>query len=329
MKKQYYADISSDGLSPISVYNFLKYKPENWSNHQIWNFRHPLGIYNVSLHHILRRIERCSNLIEHYQNVIQHNQSSNINQIEENTADYFELSLYAAAAHVDDVETIAKCLFKSKEDYRKNRIAKKFRESLKPIRNYISKITNSIKHNQGRIRFCNFNFGRTFYNFHIVGIFVDSANGEEAGPCKIVHGGHGQLISATSLLWEIIIFILEMSEALSDLFSSRNIPYEVSITTKEHEKFREAIKGLCRLPLYSFDDIHPFNRATFKLKIDENLQHEIQSNIWGSLLTPWPSNINVSEATPVISYRGDGATKSFKLVSPSKVQLQHWGKNQT
>jgi len=322
-KLEFTVSFPENGINSLHLYKFLFENVDAWSKHEKIKVRHPLGIYNISLNKIFKRIKKCSEILEEIFALHHISPENNATtDIEEHFFDYLELCLYAGAEHIDDLEIITRCLYKNKIEYRKSRLIKNLNGNIKPKRDYIAKITNTLKHNQGRFRFYSADLGPALNNLQLHGVFVDSASGNMSGPCEIVHNGTGVVLSVTTLLWEIMIFAFELSTVVSNsLFEHGIIP---GSDLQRHSDLCGAVKALARLPLYVFDENHPFDRVTFKLVRDIENKSDLDSGIIGSINHPWPKNIDPKHVSSSIKYIGDGATRSFATFDPQTISLHHW-----
>src|SRR5438552_757085 len=96
------------------------------------NLRLPLGIYNVSVSRICEKLTAFCRRLEIY---IQ--SSNNLEKLHEQREvrkeliDYIELSIYAAAEHVDDIDSIARGFFRSTHECEKNAAYRQLQKEIK------------------------------------------------------------------------------------------------------------------------------------------------------------------------------------------------------
>jgi hypothetical protein len=157
----------------------------------------------------------------------------------------------------------------------------------------------------------------------LIGFLIEGFKDGAVGPNPILHSGGKVVISITSFLWNILTYLADMSKALATFLEGLDVKPMESTSTDSHIFKRVALK-LAGLPLYSFDDDHPFNRIKWTLGIDEEMRKDAHSGIYGSLLTPWTQSQNGSFGGHRTYYAGDGTTRSFKLVQPKKLSILHW-----
>jgi hypothetical protein len=284
-----------------------------------------LGIYNVSTLRILKKLRKCCAKLEAYQHAADHvRQLGAHSAIQEEVIDYIELCLYAAAEHVDDVGLIARCFFESDKRYRSSREVRKLKDAIKPIRDRISGFTNAIKHEQSRIRLFSTDFEQAGIAVCLHGFFIEKFHKGGVGPSPVFHGSGERVISITSLLWGALLYLYSMSDALAEFLVAIDATDKSSILVQETTLLQDCVIGLVRLPLYSFDETHPFENTRFMVKFDESQKSLISSGLYGSLLRRW-SRSPLGKVGPFhMSYEGDGITKKFDFNAPTNLRLQHW-----
>ena len=141
--------LGADAAGALPALNHLETLEPGKSHHVNLNKRHPLGIYNISIARICKKIEKCSALFESFALAIK-----NVDNISEQKAlhsdfvDYLELSLYSAAEHIDDIGSLANCFFPTQRHAKKSKRLRDLRRSMKPIRDRLSDFANALKHNQ-------------------------------------------------------------------------------------------------------------------------------------------------------------------------------------
>ncbi len=103
MKQKFEIDIMKKSQSTLEALTILHGLDPNSGFHNSMNLRRPLGIYNISINRICNKIIKCCNKLEDYFKTS--NKIRVLNEadaLEQEIIDYLELSLYAAAEHVDD-----------------------------------------------------------------------------------------------------------------------------------------------------------------------------------------------------------------------------------
>jgi len=297
----------------------------NASHHEMLDCRHPLAIYNVSTLRILKKLRKCCAKLEAYHHAADHvRQLDAHSAIQEEVIDYIELSLYSAAEHVDDVGLIARCFFESDKRYRTSREVRKLKDAIKPIRDRISGFTNAIKHDQSRIRLFSTDFEQAGSAVCLHGFFIETFHKGGVGPSLVFHASGERVISVTSLLWDGLLYLYSMSDALVEFLAAMDATDKSPAVVQETSLLRDCVLGLVRLPLYSFDETHPFEKTRFIVTFDDSQKSLIDSGLYGSLLRRW-SKSPIGKIGPVhMSYEGDGVTKKFDFNAPTNLRLQHW-----
>lgn len=324
VKSQYKIDITNSKFSSLEAYQVLQNLDINHGNHLENGLRPPLGIYNTSLSRLCGRLEKCSAKLEELFKGSPNLEAVNSNQyILEETLDYLELSLYAAAEHVDDLKLIINGFFDSVKNFKKSSDAKQFLEKLKSHRNFITSVVNEIKHRQVRIRLFSQEVKYCTHNMCLHGYFIEGVNNGEIGPNKIFHGDESTVFSITSIIWEIICFILNASRDLKSFLVSQT-GAQSKATKTDSDIILKAIIAAARLPLYSYDEEHPFLKTTVTIITDEKSTALLNSGLYGSLINGWGTSEKIEFFSSSSSYAGDGVTKTFKLVAPKTLKLQHW-----
>jgi hypothetical protein len=326
MKPNFTIDISDNGTSPLEALQLLSTLDPQIGHHISNGFRPPLGIYNTSLSRICDKHSKCCKKFEKYFQT-----SHKIKKLHKHHAlldeiiDYLELSLYATAEHVDDIFTIAKGFYDDDASFKKSKPAKQLKKEIDQFKRLISASTNAIKHNQARIRVYSLEIEYNGVPHCLHGYFIEGVHDGVVGANKIFHDTDSQIFSITSLMWEIICFVLNASRSLKRFLET--IPPGTDAPAPIQSKnFTTSVIAAARLPLYSFDDKHPFSDTTITINYPPNKKNALTSNIYGSITRKWTKleNNEMNFFGESHSYAGDGITKSFSLVHPSSVKLVHW-----
>ncbi len=88
--------------------------------------------------------------------------------------------------------------------------------------------------------------------------------------------------------------------------------------------FSKTVVAAARLPLYSFDETHPFSETRIIIYGDDNGTKSLDSNIYGSIIQKWKKSDDMQFFGDIANYEGDSITKTFKIVKPMALNLQHW-----
>ena len=309
-----------DGSSPLPAQSRLSALKESSSYHTTKDCRHPLGIYNISIVRICEKVSKCADRLE----LFWRNEPNNHADMDE-IIDYLELSLYSAAEHTDDIKEIANSFFKNKEEARKNRNFRLLNEAIKPLRDEIANFTNTIKHNHGRIRI----FQTTFvhdnqFTLKLLGFFIEGFKNGGVSPNPILHSNGKNIISITSFLWGILTFVALSSLELSKFLQGIKAIDESKEATNDHKIFYDTVVKLTRLPLYTFDEDHPFLQTRWNIIMNEEMHQESNSGIYGSIRNEWLKSGNGEFKDSQLLFSGDGITKSFHLIFPERMNTSHW-----
>lgn len=286
--------------------------------------RHPLGVYNLSIGRVCQRISRCCAQFEQL-----NTSASSIVRLQEmgdaleQIVDSVELCLYAAAEHVDDAKLIVDSFFPTEKQCKKSRQVKEFEGSLKRARDRIAAVANALKHHQARIRLYSVDFLHDGHKMCLHGFYVETCNNGIVGPSPIFHAGVEKVISLPSFLWEITVFLFEASTALRSFFDDSKIG-SIKGNDLPCDAFARACIALTRLPNYSFDGAHPFERVTVVIFSDPENDLRMSSPLYGSIKLPWTESLVHEIGGYTHQFEGDGVSRSFALVQPSSIRLQHW-----
>jgi len=314
--------LTSGGLVALSYLSALK---TGVSYHERHDRRHPLGIYNVSVSRICEKICKCSAKLEQYFFLPPHiSEIDKHDLLRDEILDLLELCLYAAAEHVDDVELIGLSFFETPENFKKSPHTKALNRAVKPLRDSITSVTNAIKHQQGRLRLYTLEVNHGGIDMCLHGFYIEGFVDGAVGPSPILYENRKPISSVTSLLWSVLIYLGMISreigaflEAIVAVDKSPDVPVG-SI------HFRDAVVALARLPLYSFDEVHPFARVRLALRSDGEIGDKIHSDIYGSIMRGWSKDDQIRFGNHRSLMAGDGVSKRFTFPLLNQLHLQHW-----
>lgn len=316
-------EISPDGTgSPLPALNILSSLKNGVAYHEQRDCRHPLGIYNISASRICDKVAKCADKLEAYWQA-----SSSMNTLDAaqgEIIDYLELTMYAAAEHVDDLEEIAKTFFKSDREAASSADVRMLKKAMKPLRDEVANFANTIKHAHGRLRLYEADFYHGGHTVRVLGFFIEGWVNGSVAPHRILHSNGKAVLSVTSFLWNVLTYVGEMSVALAEFLTRINACDPETTGAHDISVFRTTAIKLARLPLYSLDDDHPFDRVKWVLSLDSELTNKANSGIYGSLLTRWSKSGEGKFGGSRLCYAGDGITRNFKIVDPTKLALKHW-----
>ncbi|MGL4573333.1 MAG: hypothetical protein ACRCV9_00925 [Burkholderiaceae bacterium] len=287
--------------------------------------RHPLGIYNLSIGRTCDKVKRCCELLERYSLL-----SKKLSELRSHpehaqaVVDYLELCIYAAAEHIDDVELLAGCFFASSNEFAKSPHVRSLKKELKAIRDQISSFANAIKHAQARVRLFTTEFHHGGNDLCLHGFFIEGFRDGAVGPSRVIHSEGQEIFSATSFLWQVVVFLLQSSHQVAKFLSGIDAVSTARTVNSEDMVFSDMVVSLLRLPLYSFDDVHPFSKTTVVLEGAEALSKELRSDLYGSFYQRWTLSHEGGVGGYSALFAGDGVTKTFRIAFPKQLSIQHW-----
>lgn len=322
-KPLYRIDLDTETAEQGCAADILKHSVERETFEDRYGLRKPFGIYNISISRLDTRLERTARSIRDFMMAnptIPKAESRSVDLM----SDYLESCIYAAAEHVDDLESCLKCFFSNAQSYSKSKTVRRFKDCLKRVRRIVSAFANSIKHQQARIRLNEIEFIHDSNRMVLIGFFVEGVENGKVGPSKIVQGEDVQVISVASFLWEIFIFAHEAADLLADALAEIMATASGNADRPRWAILRKAVIEIARVPNFSFDGPHPFERATIRLESEKATALFSSADLYGSLGNRWSMSKSHAFGGTVQSYQGDGVTKSFALVAPKNIRLQHW-----
>lgn len=310
------------GLTALSHLSALK---AGVSHHEDHDQRHPLGIYNLSVTRVCEKVRRCSVILEEY--FLLPPQITEIDkhaELRDGIVDRLELCLYVAAEHIDDVELIGKSFFKDPKQHPKSPHTKALNRAMKPLRDQITSVTNAIKHAQGRLRLFALEVNYDDRDMCLHGFFVEGFEGGAVAPSPVIHKSGGTVFSITSFLWGILLYIELISREIGRFLEAISAVDGSSAAPVGSTHFGDAVIALARLPLYSFDDTHPFERTRLVINHDEEAESKLRSNIYGSAMDRWSKSGEIRFGNRRFMMEGDGVSTRFTFSQPNQLRLQHW-----
>ena len=316
-------ELPNGSQSSLGAHPLLSLVDETHCFHTQRGLRLPLGIYNVSVSRVCEKlIAFCSRLEKYILACHDIDGADAQEDLQHELIDYIELAVYAAAEHVDDIEAIAAGLFKDMKSFKKDVAAIRLREEIKKSKTFVSASANAIKHQQARIRMYSLEFRHSNIASVLHGYFIEGVKSGVIGPSIVFHKTQ-KVFSITTLAWEILLFLLRCSEALQKFLRAR-ATFIHGPASQTSDLVSRAVISAARLPLFTFDEEHPFSRATFVLLTDETVQRELDSKLYGSFCHRWSSSDDARFGKFRAGFAGDRVTRTFDFPRPSRVSLQHW-----
>lgn len=322
-KTRFVIELPNGSQSSLAAVPILSLVDEACCFHTQQGLRLPLGIYNISVSRVCEKLIAFCTRLEKYISACRSADGLDVQEeLQRELTDYIELAIYAAAEHVDDIKSIASGFFRTDKAFKRDVAAKRLSDSVKDAKKFVSGSANAIKHHQARVRIYSLEFRHSDVCSVLHGYFIEGVKDGVVGPSVVFHKTQ-KVFSITTLAWEILLFLLLCSHALSTFLQTR-ASFVRGPTSQTSELFSRAVVSGARLPLFTFDEEHPFARATFVLATDEAVQHSLDSNLYGSFLRRWSSSEDVQFGKFRAGFVGDDVTKSFQFPRPSRVGLQHW-----
>ena len=279
--------------------------------------------YNVSASRIAERVLALCKRLETYFNA-----SSDVSGLRKERdlrteiIEFMELAIYAAAEHVDDVDLIAKGFFRHGQRLKKNVAYRQLNSKVKSHKRYLSAAANAIKHSQARLRLYSCEFQQPGIRGCLHGYFVEGVENGVVGPSQLFHRQQ-EVFSVTTLVWEIITFVLHCSRDLRAFLLSE-APCLSGPVDVRFERFANAVVAAARLPLYTFGEEHPFSRSTVRIETSSDEPADLDSRLYGSIGRPWSVSQAPMFGPDQSEFEGDGCSHAFRFVHPKNVSFLHW-----
>lgn len=323
--RRFVVDLDQKGSGAIPALDRLAGIDESHLHHAKYDVRHPKGGYSVSLGRIYTRIEACAKNLE-----IVFNRAitlDDLNKLSESlnlVTEHIELCLYAAAEHVDDVESVTLCFFPDKKAHERAAPVKVFKCDLDRLRRPFSSKANFIKHNQAQVRLFSTEFVHGGWPLCVHGFFVEQHSGGVLGPSPTLHPKGHRVLSVVTFLWDVLIYTYEVSLALAKFIDAVAPPLDSSPATSD--ALCSAFVAVARLPNYIMDGTHPFERVNVSIAGSDNAVATMDSGLYGSIAHPWSDTTNARIGRWMLTYSGDGVSKSFSFLAPEKISVKNWGR---
>jgi len=326
-KPVFIVHISDEVQSALEARVLLARATEERCFHTMNGLRLPLGIYNVSVARVSDKISRLSHRIEDYfrkVRTVNSEQGDVGDDLMQEVIDYIELSLYAAAEHVDDIDLIASGFFKNRALRDRDSAYRELQKAVKQHKRFVSAAANAIKHQQSRIRIFSMQCEqKPSFIGCLHGYFIEGVEKGVVCPSTTFHRGQ-EVFSITALVWEIIVFLLNCSRDLA-VFLKHAASKLVGPIRALDTDFSKALAAAIRLPAYTFGEEHPLSRVTLHIGVPrKSISPPADSDLYGSFINPWSRGAPAIIGPSVSRYASDGISRSFRLADPRSVVLHHW-----
>lgn len=321
-KSTFIVDFGVGASSPLAALLILGRLSNEGAFHVSNKLRPPLGIYNVSISRICDKVVKLATRLEQLFNAAADLDEDLPAVLVSEIVDYVELAIYAAAEHVDDLDSIATYFFESTRYRNRHPAFKTLENAIKQHKKFIAAAANAIKHQQSRIRLVATEFSHGARSGLIHSYFIEAVDEGVICASPLFHQASG-LLSITNLIWEILLFVLNCSVELSTFL--RSVGKEnVGPTRPQSNEFCDAVKAAARLPLYSLGESHAFERGRLVLLAPDDLRLTMNSSLYGSLGRGWLHFSPFVIGRSIASFEGDGASQRFTLPLLKRIKLNHW-----
>lgn len=316
-------DISKGAASALLAHFVLAHVSDEGCFHETNELRQPLGIYNISVSRACDKVIRLCRRLETYFNAEGTLEPRSENdEVMQEIVDYIELSLYAAAEHVDDIESIATGFFRHSSFRDKSPAYRELAKAIKQHKRFVSSAANAIKHQQARIRVFSMEYMHAGHNGMLHGYFIEGVEQGVICPSRTFHKDQ-EVFSVTTLPWEILLFLLRCSHDLATFLLTIAKQIEGPFKS-DFDPFSRAAIAAARLPLYTFGEEHPFSRATFRLYASGDPLESLESGLYGSIRTGWFRTGDAKFGRSTSRFVGDGKSCRYRIAQPKSVAFQHW-----
>ncbi|TAJ09608.1 MAG: hypothetical protein EPO61_06005 [Nitrospirae bacterium] len=323
VKPIFKVDIAPNAQSSLEAHSLLAAMMDETFFKQVSNLRPPMGIYNVSVSRVCDRVIRfCTRLEQYFRASGTVTPSKANDDVMQELIDYIESAFYAAAEHVDDIDSIATAFLARSNAGTKEADYRNLQSGIKKHKRLVSAAANAIKHQQSRIRIFSTEFAYSGVSGCLHGYFIEGVEDGVICPSTTFHHTY-PVLSATALAWEIVMFVLNCSRDLSQFLKAVS-PASIEAKDIQCEVLGKAVIAAARLPNYTFGEEHPFARATLRLTNAAPNRKLLDSNLYGSILIGWPQNGAPEFGSSTSGYAGDGVSKSFRIVHPKSVTFHQW-----
>lgn len=322
-KPRFEVDIFTGGQSSLEAHVPLSLIKDTACFHYAHGLRMPLGIYNVSVSRVCDKLVRlCQRLEEYFRVSDKLEPLQTRDEVMQEIIDYIELALYGSAEHVNDVYSIASGFFQTKAKMDKDTAYRKLDKAVKNHKRLVSAAANHIKHQQSRIRMFSIEFSHGGLSGCLHGYFIEGVEAGVVCPSSTFHKSQ-EVFSITTLVWEIILLLLNCSRDLATFLKTMIAQVEEPPNTN-FPQFSKAVVAAARLPIYTFGEEHPFSRATLHISTTSGIDENLDSGLYGSIKNGWSKTAPASFGKSTSRFQGDGKSKSFRFAQPKNVSLHHW-----
>jgi hypothetical protein len=316
-------DTSRSAQSSLEAHLVLAAVDPGACDHLSQRLRLPLGIYNLSISRITERLlALCKRLEMYFKASPDLSGLGNQRDLRIELLEFMELSIYAAAEHVDDIDSIARGFFRHGQRPEKNAAYRQLNSKVRSHKRYLSTAANAIKHSQSRLRLYSCEFRQAAIRGCLHGYFVEGVEDGVVGPNRLLHKDQ-DVFSVTTLIWEIITFVLQCSRDLRAFLASE-AAFVAGPVDVRSERFATAVVAAARLPLYTFGEEHPFSRSTVRIVTSSSGPSDLDSKLYGSIKSPWSIAPSPVFGPDQSEFEGDGCSRHFRFCPPEECIVHQW-----
>lgn len=275
--------------------------------HERQEKRHPLGIYNLTLTEVLDKTSALLTLYEEANHGLPY-LDPNKSDWDESILNATNSLLYSIMNHLDGYKSIISCFFEDQTSKDANKVMRNIARGIRPYRDNVAKIVNSLKHKQTCLSPFYFHCPGVF----VLGYFVEGVQPSGAiGPDPSVHKGGNVAISYNRDLPFHVCGLYYCSSVLAN-----NIYQVFGVVSSDSPKgvnvqLEEVLKRISVLPMTFFPD--EVNKPTPFVKYKPASQNK------GFIVTMEIPLKNCKAKTiprgcrAKAKWKGDGSSRTFKL----------------
>jgi len=272
--------------------------------HENYKVRHPFAAYNISLASVSSRIIRVLDALEDVQNKREFDSPKSQNW-EVPLLEATDHMLDSLMEHMEDCSGIIRSFYPDAKNPEFKKALKNYNKSVAPYRDYIGKIVNYMKHNQGRLRTISFSWQQG----SSLGYFVEGPlNSGGIGPVAGIHKNEATAFSFYRNIPFHLCNIYAVSRRLAVALhgiDNRLKSHKAKKTSEQQSNLSIALQRASNLPNIYFED--EVNMGVPLIKFSNN-----------SIKIDCPSQKTKTKAIPggakiTVSYKGDGATRTYKV----------------
>jgi hypothetical protein len=266
--------------------------------------RPPLGVYNLSVETVARRLARVLQGIRAVQG------DSRNADLAEDLLEAQESLLHGLMQHMEECTGILMGFSPDDRAFKKSPVAKAYGSQVREYRTHIGKVVNRIKHNQGRLRFVSASM-RERPDIWWCGYFVEGASATGGvGPDPTVHGDAAGVFSFNRDLRRHLCELLFTSQALANAVAPHTaVGTNDGPNRPDAENLLSLIEAVVASPEIYFPDEYEEPRPTLDVKQGTEGKSLLVEMRKDESWRPFAGRfIEVR-----VNFRGDGVTRRWGL----------------